>query len=214
VGADHPCAARVDGREACRRLAWRESPYCWYHLPRFAGDHPIDSLRWCTWRGDQCQRWALQDSTLCFAHDREGSSVWRRVEWTARIEAEGAARRNQYDEAAELVADLSELAEDSSLSSEECSAVGRLLAASRGLQSYLAAAVLTNPLEGEQYEVDAQKRRTRRDQEHWARHRQFRKARLEWDTAVRYLQAVGLPKDPGLHDLVARSEALNRILSL
>ena len=77
MGADRPCAARVEGREACRRVAWRESPYCWYHLPRSAGDHPIDSLRWCTWRGDQCQRWALQHSTLCFAHGREGSSVWR-----------------------------------------------------------------------------------------------------------------------------------------
>jgi len=39
-------------------------------------------------------------------------------------------------------------------------------------------------------------------------------ARLIWGTTVRYLQAVGLPEDPGLHDLVARSEALNRILSL
>ena len=214
MGLDRPCAARVEGREACRRVACRESPYCWYHQPRSGGEPPIDSLRWCTWRGDQCQRWALQHSTLCLAHDRESSSVWRRVEWTARIEAEGSARRNQYDEAAELEADLSELAEDSSLSSEERSAVGRLLAASRALQSYLAAAVLTNPLEGEQSEVDAEKRRMRRDQEHWARHRQFRKARLEWDTAVRYLQAVVLPEDPGLHELVSRSEALNRILSL
>ena len=112
------------------------------------------------------------------------------------------------------MADLSELAEDSSLSSEEHCAVGRLLAASKALQPYLAVAVPTSPLEGAQDEVDAEARRRRRDQEHWARHRQFRAARLEWDTALRYLQAVGLPEDPGLHELVSRSHALNRILSL
>src|SRR5262249_42774139 len=155
-------------------------------------------------------------SSLCLAHDREASAGLRRVEWTARIEArlESDAGRTQYDEAAELEADLSELARDSSFSSEERRAVERLLAASRALRPYLAAAVPTSPLEDEQYEVEAKKRHIRRDQEHWATHRQFRAARLEWDTAVRNLQTVGLSEDPGLHDLVSRSEALNRILSL
>ena len=215
MGADRPCAARVEGRESCRRAVWRNSPYCWYHLPRLTGDPDIDRLRWCAWRGDQCQRWALEHSSLCLVHDRASSPIWRRVQLTARIDAlsENEARRNQYDEAIELEADLSELAEDSSLSSEERSGIGRLLAASRALQPHLAVAIPTSPLEGEPDEVDAEKRRMRRDQEHWARHRQFRAARLEWDTAVRYLQALGLPEDPGLHDLVSRSEVLNRILS-
>ena len=215
MGADRPCAAWVEGREPCCRVAWRESAYCWYHLPRFTGEPPIGSLRWCSWRGNQCQRWALEHSSLCLAHDREGSPVWRR-EWTARIEArfENDAGRNQYDEAAELEADLSELARDSSFSSDECRAVERLLAASRALRPFLAVAVPTSPIEDEQYEVEAQKRRIRRDAEHWATHRQFRAARLEWDTAVRNLQTVGLSEDPRLHDLVSRSEALNRILRL
>lgn len=216
MGADRPCAARVEGREACRRSAWRESPYCWYHLPRFAGEHPIDTLRWCMWRGDQCQRWALEHSSLCLVHDREGSPIWRRVEWTARIEArfENEAHRNQYEEAAALEADLSELARDPSLSPDERGAVERLLAASRTLRPYLAVAVPTSPLDDEQYELEAERRRMRRSEEHWATHRRFHAARLGWDTALRALQAVGLPDDPGLRDLVLRWEALNRILRL
>ena len=216
MGADRPCAARVEGREACRRLAWRESPYCWYHLPRFTGEHPVANLHWCSWRGTQCQRWVLAHSSFCLAHDREGSPVWRRAEWTARIEArfESDARRNVYEEAAELEADLSELARDSSLPLEARGAVERLLAASKAVRPYLAIGVPTSPLRDEQYELEAEKRRMRRHEEHWAIHRQFRAARLEWDTAVRNLHAVGLSEDPGLHDLVSRSEVLNRILLL
>jgi hypothetical protein len=75
-------------------------------------------------------------------------------------------------------------------------------------------AVPTSLIEDEQYEVDAETRRRRRDEEHWATHRQFRAARLEWETAVQNLQAVGLSEDPGLHDLMLRSQALNRILRL
>jgi hypothetical protein len=216
VGADRPCAAWVTGREACRRIAWRESPYCWYHLPRCMGEHLVANLRWCSWRGNQCQRWALEDSSLCLAHDPGGSPLWRRVQWTARIEArwDNEALRNQYDEAAQLEADLLELARVSALSVEESRAVEWLLAASRAVRPYLAIAVPISPLEDEQYELEAEKRRVHRDYEHWARHRQFRAARLEWDTAVRNLRAIGLPEDPGLHDLILKWEALNKILRL
>lgn len=216
MGAASSCAARVEGREACRRLAWRESPYCWYHGPRFSGEHPVANLRWCTWRSNQCQRWPLENSSLCHAHDSGGSPVWRRGEWAARIEArfDNEAPRNQYDEVAHLEADLSELARASALSFGERIAVEGLLSASKAVRPYLAVAVPTNPREDEQYELDAEKRRVRRDQEHWAIHRQFRAVRLDWDTAVRSVEAVGLPEDPGLHDLILRWEALDKILRL
>src|SRR5262249_36863667 len=159
-------------REACRRLAWRESPYCWYHLSRFMGEHPIANLHWCAWRENQCQRWALVDSSFCLAHDLGGPPLWRRVRGAARIEArfDHEGLRNQHDEAAQLEADLSELAPASALSVEESHAVERLLAASRALRPYLAVAVPTSPVDDEQYEVEAETRRRRRDEEHWATH--------------------------------------------
>ena len=216
MGADRPCAAWVAGREACRRIAWRESPYCWYHLPRSTAEHPVANLHWCAWRENQCQRWASEDSSFCLAHDPGSPPSRRHIGRAARIEArvENEALRNEYDETAQLEADLSELACASALSVEESRAVERLLAASRALRPYLAVAVPSSPIEDEQYEVEAERRRRRRDEEHWATHRQFRAARFEWDTAVRNLQAVGFSEDPGLQDLMLRSEALNRILRL
>src|SRR5262249_19462719 len=97
VVADRPCAARLKDRESCGRSVWRGSPNCWYHRSRLMGDPPIDRLRWCAWRHDQCQRWALEHSALCLVHDREGSPLWQRVEWVSRLEAryESEAFRNQ-----------------------------------------------------------------------------------------------------------------------
>jgi hypothetical protein len=73
-------------------------------------------------------------------------------------------------------------------------------------------AVPNSPRPHQQYDFKTEKQRIRREQEHWASHRQFRAARLEWDAAVRNIQSVGLQEDSGLQDLVLKSEALNRIL--